>query len=274
MDELADPVEDGGEEEESLKGGFGFLVAGGEAPVSFDSAEEVFDPVPLSVVAGVERGAGFGTLPFRDGGGVSGLREEVAECAAVVSLVGDDDALFEPLHEVGRGGYIVEVSGGDDEFDGPSAEVDQGVDLGVSAAAAGSNALAVSESHRGGAVLVDAHVGTVDEAQFALGPLRGLAEELCPETLTAVFAEAPVDGLPGAETSREVSPGVASAQDVKDAFEDLPQLAGAPAKANPTSGTRGSTVNFLRPLQTLSDMPRKYFRLMEKTNIPTTLYKP
>ena len=111
------------------------------------------------------------------------------------------------------------------------------------------------------------------EAQFALGPLGGLAEELRPETLTAVFAEAPVDGLPRAEAAREVTPGIAPAQDVKDAFEDLSQIAGAPAEAGPTSGTRGSTVNFFRPLQALSDMPRKYFLLMGKTNMPTTLYK-
>ena len=269
MDELTDPVEDGSEKEKALKGGFGFLVAGGEAPVPFDSSEEVFDPVSLSVVAGVERGTGFCTLPFRDGGGVSGLGEEVAERAAVVALVGDDDALLKPFNEIGRGGYVMDVARGDDEFDGPPAEVDQGVYFGVPTAAACPYTLALSESHRGGAVLVDAHAGAVDEAQFALGPLGSFAEELRPETLTAVFAEAPVDGLPRAETSREVAPGVAPAQNVKDAFEDLPQIAGAPAKADPTPGTRGRAVNFFRPLQALSDMPRKYFLLMDKPNTPT-----
>ena len=274
MGGLVDPIDHRSKEEEALEGGLGFLVSCGEAPVTFDSAEEVLDPEPFSVVADMAWGGRSCTLPFRDGRGVPARREEVSERVAVVALVGDDNALFEPFHEVWRGGNIMDVSRGDDEFDGPPVQVDQGVDFGVPAAAAGSNALAVSESHCGGAVLMDAHVGTVDEAQLASGSLRGLAEEFRPKPLEAIFAEAPVDGLPRAEAAREIAPGVASSQYMKDAFEDLPQVAGAPTKANPTSGTRGRTINFFRPLQALSDMPRKYFLLMEKTNITTTEYKP
>lgn len=259
---LSDPVEHRCDEEEPFEGVLGFFVSRCETSVAFDSGEVVFDPVPLSVISGMAGRSGFCTSPFWDGGGVSREGERVAEGVAIVPLIGDDDGVLDTGDKLWGCGDIVGVTGGDDKFYRPSVEVDQRVDLGVPTTAACPNPLAASEGERWRPVLVNADVGTIDEAKLTFGTSRHRTEKPRPEPFLAELPKASITGLPRAETARQVAPRVAAAQDVKDPFEDLPQLARRPSKPDPNAGTRGNTVNFFRPLQARSDRPRQYFFFM------------
>ena len=75
-----DPVKYGGEEKETLEGGFRFLVARFNATQSLNSGEEGFNPVSLPLVRSATWRAGFRTLPFQDAGAIICGTKEGSEC--------------------------------------------------------------------------------------------------------------------------------------------------------------------------------------------------
>jgi hypothetical protein len=253
---LPDPVKYRGKKEETFERGFRFLVTGSNAAKTLDSGEEVFNSVSLSVVGPVVGRCGFRTLPFRDTGAIAVDTKKSSECRAIVAFVGNNNGIPDPGNDLGGNRDVVDVSGCDEQFQGSAMEIDQCVELGISPAPACPNSFTVSCLKRRSPVLMNPYVGAVDEAQSSFGPLGKFVENSPPNSVSIPPTEAAIHSLPGAESTRQISPRIPASENVKDPFEDLSQIALGSAMVEFGSGTPPASINFLSLLQSLSDRPR------------------
>lgn len=258
MIRLANPVKNSGEEEEGLERGFGLFVSGGDTTESFDSGEEVFDSMAFAVMSPVARSIGFCSLPFRDAGTVPVDLQFSAEGGAVIAFVGDDDRIAQTGHQLRRRGDVVDIARSDEQFQGPSAKIDQGVEFGVSASSAGSNSLNFSRRQRRSSILMNAHVGAVNESKRSLGILGENLENARPDLFLGPPSEPSVNGLPRSKSLGQITPRIATSQDMEDRFDDLPKVSRRSANRALRCSTRSAPINFLSLRQALSDSPRGY----------------
>lgn len=251
-----DPVKYGGEEKETLEGGFRFLVARCNAAETFDSGEEVFNAVSFPVVSPVIWRGSFRTLPFRDTGAIVGGTKKGSKCGAIVAFVGNNNGITDPGNDLRGNRNVIDVPGCDEQFQRPAMEIDQGVEFGVSSASTCPNSLTISRMKRRSTVLMNSYVRAVNEAQSPFCPLGEFVENPTPNSVLAPPAKAAIDSLPRSESTRQISPRVAAPENVEDPFEDLPQIALRSARVGPDSGTVHASINFLSLFQSFSDRPR------------------
>jgi hypothetical protein len=84
-----EPIEDSGEEDEGEEAEGEFIVAGGDTAEAFDAAEEVFDAVPMAVVAAMEAEASAPPSPRRDANASAVPVESRAKGVRIEALVTD-----------------------------------------------------------------------------------------------------------------------------------------------------------------------------------------
>lgn len=91
---VIEPIEDSGELNEAQKRSREFIVAGGDAAMALDSAEEVFDAMAATVVAAVEGVAPSAPAPWSDTGPNAGLVQRAMKRARIKALIGHDVRVF------------------------------------------------------------------------------------------------------------------------------------------------------------------------------------
>jgi len=92
-------------------------------------AEEALDFVPLLVQGFVPLGRVLAVRSWRDDGLGLVVCDVLSNIIAIVSLVGDDRACGDALHEVDGLGGIVDLAGGEDEANRPALCIGNHVDL-------------------------------------------------------------------------------------------------------------------------------------------------
>jgi len=231
---LAFPVQDSGQADEREERGAELLIAGGDAPMLFDRAEEVLDAVTLAIEATVKV-PGAEPLPAH-----SKAREDVLlvekrpQCIRVIAFIGHKHCAAhcaDTAHQLGSTGDVHDISRAQNKPHCPSSAVHQRMDLGGKPAPAWSHRLRLLTSNRVACANVYPHVTAVDAEELSFCTLAKSFEDARPCAIIPPACKVAINGAPTHCIAGQIAPGTACPQDVKNRSDHGFQLGAWPASA-------------------------------------------
>ena len=139
---MSEPVEDRGELDEAEKRGREFFVTGADASITFEAAEEVFDFVPVAVVAAMV-GDGVTARAFRRNTKAGALTSQSdAKGVGIEAFVADGAMAAQGAEQRIDRVQVVALAGGQTKRDGSPTTLNDGRELGVDATLGATNRLA------------------------------------------------------------------------------------------------------------------------------------
>jgi hypothetical protein len=189
---LAFPMEDCCEGNECKKGDAELLVTGGNAPVPFDRAEEVLNPVALAVEAAMEW-ALFkpGAVQGKAGENVL-LIKHGAKRIGVIAFVGHEHRAAHcvgPLHEVRSQDGVAYVASAQEKPHGAAPAIHERMDLGGKTSSAWPHRLHRLSACGISGAAVYPHVGAVDGEEFSFGTFAQRLQNSTPEATIPPMGE-------------------------------------------------------------------------------------
>ena len=213
-DLVVEPVEYGGKTNEAVKGNREFFVAGRDAAVALDPAEEVFDHTAMPVKLAIEVDWLASTTAGRDAGKRAGAGEIMAEAVGVEAAVRDRPLSLQARLKRGAGPQIMLLSRRKVQTNRSANSVHHGRELGVEAALGAPHGLVRLAADRVRGVPVHLDMRAVDAPDCSNRASADRLEQPRPQAARIPAAEASVDAAPGAESRGKISPRDAGAQHV------------------------------------------------------------
>lgn len=248
------------------------VVASADAPMAFDTAEEVFDAVSLAIVAAVESD-GSAAVPLRRDAESSTLpTESCAERISIEALVGNRLAVPQGGQQWFNRVQIVPLSRGDSQGDGATPRVNNRGELGVNASLGATDRLLRLAPGGVGAVLVQLDVRAIDVTELAISVLRDQLQHPGEQIRATPAPKPSVDRTPRSERRRQIPPGHARAQNVEDATDNRAVILRRSSSPRPPAGFGPQLVNFFSPSHTGSGSINRWIEFMRAVrSTPRTL---
>lgn len=217
---ILEPIADGGKSNQISKTRGEFFVSSSNGALLLDALEKVFDMMPSLVVPFVKRDFGGPVGLGWDTGFEAERFKQRSETVAVVGFVGENGAADTALNQFGSSDQIVSIAFGKDKFDGASAVVDQGMNLGIGSSPGCPNALVFIGLSCSESVFVNFGTGRIDRPEFAGRPGGELIENALPNPRLAPLLPASVNGgVRGKNAQR--SPRASLAKPIKKSLQDF-----------------------------------------------------
>ena len=201
------PVEGGGEQDEAEEGFGEFIVAGADAPETFEACVGIFDGVAMSIERGIEV-VDFSAAGFeRDAGKYPMGGQRLAKFVGVEGAVGHQPAaaLFAP--QPGARFQIVAVARCQLHRNRPAQSVDDHGQLGVEPSLGAAHRLRLLASRRIGSMRMHLDAGCIHGPDLAKATAGDLLEQVRPQARPAPAPPACIDRLPWTELCGQIAPG-------------------------------------------------------------------
>jgi len=241
---MNEPIEDSGELNEGEEGGGEFFVAGADASVAFNPAEEIFDLMPVAIVAAVERDGVTARAFWRDAGAGALTPQFGAQGIGVEALVADGSATAQAAEQWIDGVQIMPLALGQTERNGTSATLHNRGELGVDATLGATDRLGRLAAARVRSILMQFDVGAIEMPQLTGGSDRHQRQHAREQSARTPTPKPRVDRTPRSKLLRQIAPRQTGAQDVEYRGEHEPIILRRAAPLTPSTGFAASAVNF------------------------------
>ena len=235
---MSEPVKDGGELDEPEKTNGEFVVAGGDSPVAFDSAKEIFDSMAASVITEVEGMTPSAPSLGTDTSTSAVLLQNAVKGIRVETSISHDLESLQVGQKRANRLEVVALAGGKAQADRSSMGVDHCRQLRIHTAFGAAHRLGGLPTGGIRTVLMKFDMGTIKVPQSPGGLLGEHGEQLRPKSDGAPTSPARVDRTPGAELCGHVPPRTARAQYIPDRRDHQPIILWRAATEAPISRVR------------------------------------